>query len=83
MRGPWCLIVSHLQKSSFKLVESCVTLGPKREPLQLLACEGVDHAGHLVLPLMWVVPSYAIAVEYFYGNRSPLLSGDVKMTRTP
>ena len=26
-----------------------VTLGPKYEPLQLLLCEGVDHAGHLVL----------------------------------
>ena len=24
-----------------------------------------------------------IAVEYFYGNESPLLSGEVKMTRTP
>ena len=38
-----------LQKSSVKFFESCVTLGPKYEPLQLLLCEGVDHAGHLVL----------------------------------
>ena len=37
-----------LKKSSFKFFKSCVTLGPKRKPLQLLSHEG-DHAGHLVL----------------------------------
>ena len=39
----------NLRKNCFKFSKSCVTLRPKREPLQLLSSEGVNHTGHLVL----------------------------------
>ena len=37
------------EKNCFKFFQSCVTLRPKHEPLQLLLSEGVDHTFHLVL----------------------------------
>ena len=39
----------YLRKNCFKFFKGCVTLGPKREPLQLLSSEGLNHTGHLVL----------------------------------
>ena len=37
------------EKNCFKFFQSCVTLRPKHEPLQLLLSEGIDHTVHLVL----------------------------------
>ena len=39
----------YLHKKRFRFFQSCVTLGPKHHPLQLLSSEGIDHPGHLVL----------------------------------